>query len=181
MRDSLGGCPSFGRLTEPEQDDATAPLEGYLTRPTDHLSTLLSGASMFRVRLLVERCALAALFSCLLFALAASGCTSHWGWRPLDQPTPLKRDNLVWIWSRGTVNKWQAVTYTKDSVSGIPYEMSVKCDSCRLSLPLTQVDSMRLGYRYDSFAPKYVLEGAGVIAAALIIEVVVCSSMSARC
>ncbi len=32
-----------------------------------------------------------------------------------------------------------------DSVSGIPYKMPLDCDSCRRSIPLTQVDSLRRG------------------------------------
>ena len=35
---------------------------------------------------------------------------------------------------------------SQDSVSGIPYRMSLKCDSCRRSMPRGQVDSMKLGY-----------------------------------
>jgi len=32
---------------------------------------------------------------------------------------------------------------SQDSVSGIPYKMPVDCDSCRHSVALTQVDSLR--------------------------------------
>ena len=98
---------------------------------------------MSRIRIWVVNCAMVTL------AVAAAGCASNWGWRPLTKPTPVEPDNVVWIWSRGTVNKWRAVVFAPDSVSGIPDTLALKCDSCRLSLPLTQVDSMILGYRYD--------------------------------
>src|SRR5213083_1526052 len=85
---------------------------------------------------------------CSLIAsvLLAAGCFNYWGRRRVDQPTPVKPYQPVWIWSGGQVKKWHAVVITQDSVSGIPYRMSLKCDSCRRSMPRTQVDSIRLGY-----------------------------------
>jgi hypothetical protein len=85
---------------------------------------------------------------CLAFVFLTAGCWSnYWGRRPLDQPTPVKPHAAVWIWSGDEVKKWHAVVITQDSVLGIPYQMSVRCDSCRRSIPRVQVDSMKLGYR----------------------------------
>ncbi len=95
---------------------------------------------MKRVRVLVVRCSL------LASVLLAVGCT-YWGRRRVDEPTPVKPHNPVWIWSGGRAEKWHGVTITQDSISGIPYGTSLECCSCRRSIPRTQVDSMNLGYR----------------------------------
>jgi hypothetical protein len=50
----------------------------------------------------------------------------------------------VQIWSRGNVVQWRAVTFTRDSVSGIPYPMSAACADCRNGLRRLDVDSIRL-------------------------------------
>src|SRR5207249_10335905 len=62
----------------------------------------------------------------------------------LNELPPLKPSDPVWIWSGGKVEKWRAVVITPASVSGIPYTTSLKCDSCRRSIPRAQVDSMKL-------------------------------------
>jgi hypothetical protein len=50
------------------------------------------------------------------------------------------------IWTRDTVMQWRAVLITRDSISGIPDNISQQCDSCRLTLPTSAVDSLRVGY-----------------------------------
>ncbi len=59
--------------------------------------------------------------SLLASVLLAAGCFNYWGRRRVDQPTPVKPYQPVWIWSGGQVKKWHAVVITQDSVSGIPY------------------------------------------------------------
>ena len=83
----------------------------------------------------------------------------------------------MWIWSGGQVKKWHAVVITQDSVSGIPYPMSLKCDSCRRSLPRTQVDSMKRGYHT---VPEYVIEGTGIVAVLTLTEAAVCAVVAPR-
>jgi hypothetical protein len=63
------------------------------------------------------------------------------------KPTRLGRDQQVKVWSGDTVSRWHAVVITADSITGVPYKMSTKCDTCRVRLPLYAVDSMRLRYR----------------------------------
>jgi len=89
----------------------------------------------------------------------------------------MEPSDVVWIWSGGKVEKWHAVVITPDSVSGIPSRVSLKCDSCRRSIPRAQVDSMTLGY--ETRAPK-ALEVAGVVAAALVLEMVFCYAIGAK-
>jgi hypothetical protein len=103
--------------------------------------------------------------------LLVAGC-NYWGRRRLDQPTPIKPDNPVWIWSGGKVEKWHAVVITPDSVSGIAYKMPVTCYSCRLTIPRTRVDSMKLGYRT---LPEDVTGIVSLTALGLLADVVVCT------
>ena len=45
----------------------------------------------------------------------------------------------------GRVHRWHAVRSSPDSVSGISFLQPIDCDSCRVSIPQTAVDSLRLG------------------------------------
>ena len=110
-------------------------------------------------------------FSRLAFVMLAVGCAQHWNPR-LEQPTPIKPADAVLIWSSGTVEKWHGVVLTSDSVSGIPYGTSLECDSCRRSIPLVLVDSMKVRHWT---AAKTSLVIAGAVAAALVVEYAVCS------
>src|SRR6267142_6623677 len=102
-------------------------------------------------------------FLCLLLVLLAGACgTNHLAWRRLDQPTPLKPDDVVWIWGGGSAQKWHAVVITRDSVSGVSYELPLPCDSCRRSLPRSQIDSMQVGYQVHKGGSRP-LEYIGVI------------------
>jgi hypothetical protein len=82
------------------------------------------------------RCASIALL------LLAAGCIPV-GWHRTDLTSPFKRREQVKVWSRGNVERWHAVVFSRDSISGIPYKMPVDCDRCRRSVALTEVDSLR--------------------------------------
>ena len=64
----------------------------------------------------------------------------------MDEPTPVNPHDPVFIWHRGGVEKWHGVVITQDSVSGIPFETTLKCTLCRRSIPRVRVDSMKLYY-----------------------------------
>jgi hypothetical protein len=85
------------------------------------------------------------------------------------------------IWSNGTVEKWHAVVITSDSVSGIPYGTSLECDSCRRSIPLALVDSMKVRHKTtakDVGATSLVF--AGILAAGFVVEALVCYVIGAK-
>src|SRR2546425_11525524 len=109
-------------------------------------------------------------YSHLAFVLLAAGCRQHWE-PPLEQPTPMKPSDAVLIWSSGTVEKWHGVVITSDSVSGIPFRTSLKCDSCRRSIPLGVVDSMKVRHKTgakDVAATS--LFFAGIVAVGIVVE-----------
>ena len=116
-------------------------------------------------RLFVMRC------SHLAFVLLTAGCSGYWGRRPINHPAPVERLAPVWIWSGGEVNKWHAVVITQDSVSGIPYRTSLKCDSCRRSIPRARVDSMTLGYQTNA---EKLTEVGGVLTGAFLALAALC-------
>jgi hypothetical protein len=119
---------------------------------------------MTRVRVLVVRCSL------LSSVVLAAGCT-YWGHRRVDELIPVNPHNPVLIWSRGGVEKWYGVVITQDSVSGVQYEMTLKCTRCRRSIPRVQVDSMTLYYHT---LPETVAKVVGALAALTLAEAVVC-------
>ncbi len=79
--------------------------------------------------------------------LIAGGCTPV-GWHRVDLTSRFRRREQVKVWSRGSVERWHAVVFSRDSLSGIPYKMPpykmpLDCDRCRRSTALTEVDSLR--------------------------------------
>jgi hypothetical protein len=116
------------------------------------------------------------------FLLLATGCNSGvWERRRIEQPTPLEPYDIVWIWSGGQLEKWHAVVITPDSVFGIPYKISLRCDSCRRSMPRTQVDSIKVGYTgaHKGLA-RTSLEVAGAVGVVILLEMVVCAALGTR-
>jgi hypothetical protein len=110
-------------------------------------------------------------------ALLAVGCHSEW--RPrLEEPASIKPSDEVMIWTSGSSELWHAVAITSDSVSGIPYETSLECDSCRRSMPLVLVDSMKVRHKTSA---KHVAGMSalmvGVAVAATLVEAIVCHAL----
>ncbi len=59
-------------------------------------------------------------------------------------PTPTFRPRQqVEVWRQGKATTLHAVQVAADSVSGVPYWQPIECDSCRVSLDLGSVDSLR--------------------------------------
>ena len=81
----------------------------------------------------ISRCLFLALF------LLGEGCWTQS--RRLDQTTPIRREDTVWIWSGGKAVRWHDVVIEPDSITGIPYNSPLGCD-CRRAIPRTEVDSI---------------------------------------
>lgn len=80
----------------------------------------------------------------LLLALVslAGGCIPV-VWHRTDPTGRFERWQQVKVWSRGNLERWHAVIVSRDSISGVPYKMPRDCESCRRSIALTDVDSIR--------------------------------------
>jgi hypothetical protein len=80
----------------------------------------------------------------LLLALAVAGCVN---WSKAQAPTPqaFAPREQVKVWTMGRSSRLQAVRIDGDSISGTPYQTPPSCDSCRVAIPLAEVDSIQTG------------------------------------
>ena len=85
--------------------------------------------------------------SILLLALAplTIGCGAGWQQATTLSPGPMPTRQQVQVWSGGAAYRWHVVTVTQDSITGVPFTESPACQTCRVGLSRTVVDSVRLG------------------------------------
>jgi hypothetical protein len=79
---------------------------------------------------------------CLLFT---TGCGAGWRREPTDSLRGLDPNHQVQVWSRGEKHRWHGLEFNGDSAYGLHYLAPLTCDSCRRSVPLSAVDSIRVG------------------------------------
>ncbi|HEV7364661.1 MAG TPA: hypothetical protein VGN76_02315 [Gemmatimonadales bacterium] len=80
----------------------------------------------------------------LFLLLLTAGCGA--GWRRVDPaPATLPPQQQVQVWRNGHARVFHAVRRTQDSLSGVPFQLPPDCDSCRVTLPLVGIDSLRVG------------------------------------
>src|SRR5258708_22325130 len=98
-------------------------------------------------------------------AFLACGCGAGWHQRARVPLGALPARKQVQVWQGGTALRWHAVRVGADSVSGIPFQRPVACDSCRIALPRASVDSLRLGSPVAGFWKTVGLIGGRVVLA----------------
>ena len=82
----------------------------------------------------------------LLFALwLVSACGAGWHREELRPERRLPARQQVQLWSGHQARVLHAVMLGPDSVSGVPFHLPPACDSCRVVVARSAVDSMRLG------------------------------------
>jgi hypothetical protein len=162
-------CGRWMRLTSVDGFDFNGAVVGALPRALGRKG----GSGPRRVPL--------AILPVLASILLTAGCHS---WNRLTVPAPgvlsdtLPLRDLVQIWTprgSGSPVTWFAVVIGRDSVSGIQigqgFGSNRQFDSphpcCRVSLPLANVDSMRLGY-YNAWT--YILGGAFALSVAILLS-----------
>jgi hypothetical protein len=91
----------------------------------------------------------AAVALALLLPQAACGA----GWHRIDPvvPSRLPKRQQVQVWQGQEKLQLHAVTVAADSISGVPYIQPPECDSCRVTVPSSSVDSVRAGNPTDGF------------------------------
>jgi hypothetical protein len=96
------------------------------------------------------------------------------GWRQPAQlaPGPLPLRQQVQVWQRGRALQWHAVAVSSDSVTGIPFYKPVDCDTCRITMPRSRIDSLRLGNPTAGFWKTIGL----VVGVPVLTLIVICSS-----
>jgi hypothetical protein len=80
----------------------------------------------------------------LILSFFLSSCGAGWH-RVEPQPGPISARQQVQVWHDDRFEQWHSLLLREDSISGVPYFRAIKCDSCRLSLPRAEVDSLRYG------------------------------------
>ena len=79
-----------------------------------------------------------------LLILLLAGCTSLRSTVPLERvATEAEPRTPYQVWSGGSPQVLISLQVSADSVSGVPYWKSPACDSCRVALPRSAVDSIR--------------------------------------
>jgi hypothetical protein len=86
-----------------------------------------------------------AISMAVLLPSALGGCGA--GWHRLEDLTPraLPVRQQVQLWQGRHNRVLHAVTVRDDSVGGVPFHLPPDCDSCRVVIARSLVDSMRLG------------------------------------
>jgi hypothetical protein len=81
----------------------------------------------------------------VLLLLSLAACSA--GWHRIEPPPPSKlaTGQQVQVWQGGRRVQLHAVRVDRDSISGVPFQKPADCDSCRISLPRSAVDSIRAG------------------------------------
>ena len=82
--------------------------------------------------------------SCLAIPQAACGA----GWRqPIEPISAILRDSRqqVQVWHAGRPLQLHGVTISAESLHGVLYHRPLECDSCRIGLARSEVDSLRTG------------------------------------
>ena len=84
--------------------------------------------------------------------LLLSACVSYQGGRPVEAlpQQPMEQERYE-IWSQGTGHQLHAVRVSPDSVTGVSWLQDPRCDSCRVALARSAIDSVRTR-KYDGNA-----------------------------
>src|SRR4051794_38308719 len=74
-----------------------------------------------------------------------NACGAGWHRMEPSPASPLPPRQQVQMWQGRSNRVLHAVVVSADSVSGVPFQLPIDCDSCRVYLARNTVDSMRLG------------------------------------
>jgi len=80
----------------------------------------------------------------LLLMLTLGACARWTTARP-PYPADFPRRQQVQVWTQTQAYRLHAVAIRNDTLSGVPFTLPPECDSCRVALPLTQIDSLKKG------------------------------------
>jgi hypothetical protein len=83
----------------------------------------------------------------IALALFLPQCSCGAGWHRIEPtiPSSLAQGQQVQVWQGARGVQLHAVRVEPDSITGVPFQKPADCDSCRISLPRSTVDSLRAG------------------------------------
>lgn len=97
----------------------------------------------------------------------ASACGAGWHREELGPERQPPTRQQVQLWRGHQTQVLHAVIVGPDSVSGVPFHLPPECDSCRVTVARSTVDSMRLGNQergvLGSLALGYVALGVAAL------------------
>ena len=74
----------------------------------------------------------------------AAGCAGAPTWVPVPPaPATFAPRQEIEVWHGGKATTLHGVQLTGDSLTGVPLFQSPACDSCRVTLPVQAIDSLR--------------------------------------
>jgi hypothetical protein len=111
----------------------------------------------------------------LLLPQAACGA----GWHRIYPvpPKDLPKRQQVQVWRGGEKLQLHSIRLSGDTISGVPYVQPPECDSCRVSLPSSSVDSLRAGNPSGGFWKTTGL----VIGGMLVVTAIACATTDSVC
>jgi hypothetical protein len=74
-----------------------------------------------------------------------SACGAGWHREEVTPERPLPPPQQVQLWMGEETRVLHRVVVGADSVTGVPFQLPPTCDSCRVAVARSIVDSMRLG------------------------------------
>lgn len=108
--------------------------------------------------------------ACLLLSLSLlssiTGCTV-WGRQPPPVTVPSAYQQYQ-VWTPNSVIILHQVRVERDTLYGIPIADSRDCSGCTVSIPLTEVDSLRTA-RTEHVGTAIIGAGAGALAVLMVI------------
>jgi hypothetical protein len=72
-------------------------------------------------------------------------CGAGWRQPAAIEPRSYPPRQQVQVWQNAHELRWHGVTITSESISGVPHLMPLTCDSCRVTILRSDIDSLRLG------------------------------------
>jgi hypothetical protein len=79
-------------------------------------------------------------------------CGPAWRRAELNPQPQLAPRQQVQVWiSDGRTRVLHALVIDSAHVRGVPFDLPAECDSCRISIPRREVDSLRLGSMTEGF------------------------------
>ena len=91
------------------------------------------------------------------------GCSTGWRRISVADRVAVPGHQQAEVWRRGHVQRLQGLVVSGDSVGGIPFPHTPGCDTCRVAIARTEVDSIRVGDPTTAFWQSALL-GVGVAA-----------------
>ena len=114
---------------------------------------------------------------CGALGLSTAACGAGWHQPAHLTPGPWPTGQQVQVWIEQQALRWHAVVVRQDSISGVPFLKAPACDSCRRTLPVAGVDSVRIGRPVAGFWKTVGL----VIGLSLAAIIVLCAGEDGGC